>query len=175
MGAGVWSSLGHSRPAQSPPPLPHPVNPVVLLSDKLVLVPPSTGFPQRPARLLVQPSRPSRTWPWWLLPPSCHSLPPLQQDKNVSASRLCTSCSLRSELSDCHLATSFSSARTLLRGHSSEGPSLATLPKRSPTLPAAWPSSTWWYLLCFPACGFAVRALMDWRVQEGRAVPSPQA
>lgn len=132
---GVWPSLEHSQPAQSPPPLPHLMNPVVLLSDKSVLVPPSTGFPQRPEHRLVQPSRPSRTWPWWLLPPSSHCLLPLQQDKNVSASRLCTSCSLCLELSDCHLATSFSSARTPLRGHSSEGPSLATLPKTIPDTP----------------------------------------
>lgn len=168
---GVRPSLGHRQPAQSPPPLPHPVNPVVLLSDKSVLVPPSIGFPQRPEHRLGQPSRPSRTGPWWLLPPSSHSSLPLQQDKNVSASRLCTSCSLCLELYDCHLATSFSSARTPPRSHSSEGPSLVTLPKHSPTLPTAWAqqhlvvptllSSLW---VCCPCP-------MDWWVQEGRGHP----
>lgn len=62
------ASLGHSQWAQLPLPLlPHPVNPVVLLSRKSLLVPASTDFPQQPEYLLIsylQPVRPSGTWVW---------------------------------------------------------------------------------------------------------------
>ena len=77
--------------------------------------------------------------------------------QNVSPSGLRTSCSLCSEFSGHHLATSYPSAKTSFRGHSSGGPSLATLPKQLPDAPPIWPSSTWWYLAYSLACVFAVQ------------------
>lgn len=118
--------------------------------------------------------RPSGTWPCGFLPPSPHckharlpAVPATGQD--ASPSGLCTPCSLGLEFSGHHLATSLPSAKTPFRGHSTEGPSLATLPTQLLSLPTTWPSSTWRYLVNFLDLLFT--APVDWRLPEIRGAP----
>lgn len=86
----------------------------------------------------------------------------------MNPSGLCTPCSLGLEFSGRHLATSLPSAKTPFRGHSSEGPSQATLPTQLPSLPTTWPSSTWRYVVYFLDCVLAVHC------PRGLAAPGDQ-